>query len=44
MTHPGLNPVTALAFQLIIGTEERFGCGKQIASCGAGAGGGARGD
>jgi len=32
MTHPGVGPLTALAFELVIGTPERFGCGKQIAS------------
>jgi len=32
MTHPGVGPVTALAFVLIIGTAERFQCGKQITS------------
>ena len=32
MTHPGVGPVTALAFVLIIGTPERFPCGKQIGS------------
>ena len=32
MTHPGVGPQTALAFVLVIGTAERFGCGKQIAS------------
>jgi len=32
MTHPGVGPVTALAFELVIGTPERFHCGKQIAS------------
>src|SRR5262250_3578265 len=32
MTHPGVGPLTALAFVLIIGTVERFQCGKQIAS------------
>jgi transposase len=32
MTHPGVGPVTALAFVLIIGTPERFHCGKQIGS------------
>jgi transposase len=32
MTHPGVGPVTALAFELIIGTPDRFHCGKQIAS------------
>ena len=32
MTHPGMGPVTALAFVLIIGYPERFQCGKQIGS------------
>jgi transposase len=32
MTHPGVGPLTALAFELVIGTPERFRCGKQIAS------------
>lgn len=32
MTHPGVGPLTALAFVLIIGEAERFRCGKQIAS------------
>jgi len=32
MTHPGVGPLTALAFMLIIGRAERFQCGKQIAS------------
>src|SRR5450631_915327 len=32
MTHPGVGPLTALAFELVIGTHERFHCGKQIAS------------
>src|SRR5213594_290063 len=32
MTHPGVGPLTALAFELVIGTPERFGCVKQIAS------------
>ena len=32
MTHPGVGPITALAFVLIIGTPERFACGKQIGS------------
>jgi transposase len=31
-THPGVGALTALAFVLIIGTAERFRCGKQIAS------------
>jgi len=32
MTHPGVGALTALAFVLIIGEANRFGCGKQIAS------------
>jgi transposase len=32
MTHPGVGPLTALAFVLIIGTPERFRGGKQIGS------------
>src|SRR5579864_9249410 len=32
MTHPGVGPLTALAFELVIGTPERFHNGKQIAS------------
>jgi len=32
MTHPGVGPLTALAFELVIGTPGRFHCGKQIAS------------
>jgi transposase len=32
MSHPGVGPVTALAFVLIIGYPERFQCGKQIGS------------
>jgi transposase len=31
MTHPGVGPLTALAFVLILGRAERFQCGKQIA-------------
>jgi transposase len=31
-THPGVGPLTALAFVLIIGQAERFGCGNQVAS------------
>src|SRR5271167_1990184 len=31
-THPGVGPLTALAFVLIIGEAERFQCGKQLAS------------
>src|SRR5690242_8181089 len=30
MTHPGVGPLTALAFVLIVGYPERFQCGKQI--------------
>ena len=32
MTHPGVGPITALAFVLIIGTPARFRCGKQLGS------------
>ena len=32
MTHPGVGPLTALAFVLIIGDANRFQCGKQVAS------------
>jgi len=32
MTHPGVGPLTALAFVLILGTPARFPCGKQIGS------------
>ena len=33
MTHPGVGPLTALlAFELVIGTAERFHCRKQLAS------------
>ncbi len=32
MTHPGVGPLTALAFVLIIGTPDRFCGGKQIGS------------
>ena len=32
MTHPGVGPLTALAFELVIGNPKRFHCGKQIAS------------
>jgi transposase len=31
-THPGVGPLTALAFVLTIGKPDRFECGKQIAS------------
>jgi transposase len=30
MTHPGVGPLTALAYVLIIGTPERFACAKKI--------------
>ena len=32
MTHPGVGPLTAVAYVLIIGSPERFRCGKQIGS------------
>jgi transposase len=32
MTHPGVGPLTALAFVLVFVSPERFHCGKQIAS------------
>jgi transposase len=32
MTHPGVGPVTALAFALTLGPAERFSRGKQVAS------------
>jgi len=32
MTHPGVGPITALAFVLILGVAERFACGKQVGS------------
>jgi transposase len=32
MTHPGVGPLTALAFELVIGTPQRFHCGKQVGS------------
>ena len=28
MTHPGVGPITALAFVLVLGTPDRFRCGK----------------
>jgi transposase len=31
-TYPGVGPLTAMAFVLIIGKAERFQCGKQVAS------------
>lgn len=32
MTHPGVGPITALALVPIVGSPDRFGCGKQIGS------------
>jgi transposase len=32
MTHPGVGPITALAFVLVLGSAERFDNGKQVAS------------
>jgi hypothetical protein len=32
MTHPGVGPLTALTFELVIGTPVRFHCGKQVGS------------
>src|SRR5205085_3635070 len=32
MTHPRVGRLTALAYELVMGTPERFQCGKQIAS------------
>jgi transposase len=32
MTHPGVGPITGLAYVLVIGTPDRFPCGKQIGS------------
>jgi transposase len=32
LTHPGVGPITALAFVLVLGTPDRFDCGKQVAS------------
>lgn len=31
-THPGVGPITALAFVLVLGTPDRFSCGKHVAS------------
>jgi transposase len=30
MTHPGVGPITGLDYVLVIGTPDRFPCGKQI--------------
>ena len=32
MTHPGVGSITALAFVVILGTPQRFRCGKQVGS------------
>src|SRR5882724_3590035 len=32
MTHPGVGPITGLVYVLVIGTPNRFPCGKQIGS------------
>ena len=32
MTHPGVGPITGLVYVLVIGTPERFPCGKQTGS------------
>ncbi len=32
MSHPGVGPITALAFVLVLGTPDRFRCGKQVGS------------
>jgi transposase len=32
LTHPGVGPITALAYVLVLGTPDRFDCGKQVAS------------
>jgi len=32
MTHPGVGPITALAFVLVIESPDRFACGKKIGS------------
>ncbi len=32
MTHPGVGPITALAFVLVLGRPDRFRCGKQVGS------------
>ncbi len=32
MTHPGVGPITGLAYVLVIGTPDRFACGKKIGS------------
>ena len=32
MTHPGVGPITALAYVLVLGSPDRFRCGKQVGS------------
>jgi transposase len=32
LQHPGVGPITALAYVLVLGTPERFPCGKQVGS------------
>jgi len=32
MTHPGVGPITGVAYVLVIGTPDRFSCGKKIGS------------
>jgi transposase len=32
MTHPGVGPITGLVYALVIGTPDRFPCGKQLGS------------
>jgi len=32
MTHPGVGLVTALAYVLVLGSPDRFRCGKQVGS------------
>ena len=32
MPHPGVGPITALAFVLVLGSPQRFRCGKQVGS------------
>jgi transposase len=32
ITHPGVGPITGLAYVLVIGTPDRFPCGKKIGS------------
>ena len=32
MSHPGAGPVTGLAYVLVIGTPDRFPCGKKLGS------------